>query len=97
MPSASMVATMKAVAAWPDGNELVIGRRMPYGSGSSSSKCSGGRSRPNSDFTRTFVSPDSRLIAVVRRRITRGSRLRTARAAPNAPQISPWSAALDRL
>ena len=29
VPSASIVAAMNAVVAWPDGNELVIGRRIP--------------------------------------------------------------------
>ena len=52
-------ADMNAVAAWPDGNDDVIGRRIPYGSGSSCSKCSCGRTRRNSDFTRPFVSADS--------------------------------------
>ena len=87
---------MNAVAAWPDGNDDVIGRRIPYGSASSWVKCSWGRTRRNASLITPLVS--ERLGAEQRaepqrdRRIAlpRGTRRRRA-----SSHSSPWSAALD--
>ena len=87
---------MNAVAAWPDGNDDVIGRRMPYGSGSSWVKCSGVATRRNSDFTAPLVSSDSAPSSgaelAARSRARPRGRPRTD---PSACHSRPWSAALE--
>ncbi len=96
MPFESSVAAMNAVAAWPDGNDDVIGRRIPYGSGASWVKCSWGRTRRKSDFTAPLVSRDSAPSSAPSFSAIAGSPVRAARTDPIASHRSPWSAALDR-